>query len=270
MTVGIVVGGTRLKRGALGGASQGLRWLHIQTMNSTDRLILDYLNNILPVHPKVEFNTQGERPKGLFAEFRLEGFKNATKIVNIHPKIGTVWSEVSCKAYEINDGRHYLDLIIALYDESIVLWLDDETDDRDFTSFVRREKLWSWLGTSVNNLIELLLESKLSYLGQPQLIHNIADIPQVPEDDWTWVLANMKGAQKEFDAYKERQERVTPLIRPPEIIRDSNEVSDLRFCIWTKVLGRVYDIHCSFGPSNPFVYKGILLAEWVGRGFAPR
>lgn len=244
-------------------------------MDSTERLILQYLHNILPVHPKIPFNEPNERPRGLFAEFRLEGFKDATKVVNIRPLVESFWTEISCKVYRINNGHHYLWLIIALYDEGIVLWLDNEADDRDFALFARREKLWSWLGASVDNFIELLLQSKLSYLGQPRLLRDVADIPLFPEDMWNWQLPTDNDVQREnrrkaHDAHEERLRHVTPLIQPPAIIQNSDGAFDLRFCIWTKVLGRVYDIHCSLGPSRPFTYKGFLLAEWVGKGFAPR
>ncbi len=238
-------------------------------MDSTNRLILQYLQNIQPVHSKIPFDAPSERPRGIFAEFRLDGLENMTDILNVHPKVGAIWSEISCKVYEINFGHHYLWLIIALYDEGIVLWLDNEANDRDFAMFARREQLWSWPDTSINNFIELLLQSKLSYLGQPQLIQSVVDIP---ENWWVWPTNNTQKEhlQKAYAAHKERLQLVTPLIRPPELTRDSDGVFDLRFCIWTKVLGRVYDIHCSLGPSHPFDFRGMLLAEWVGRGFAPR
>lgn len=227
----------------------------------------------MPVHLKIPFDASGERPKGLFAEYRLVGFENATKIWNISPKVETIWSGVSCKVYEINDSYFYLGLIIALYDEGIVLWLDDEADDRDFAMFTQREKLWSWLDTSANNFIELLLQSKLAYLGQPQLIHSIVDIPPFPEDLWSPPHASntqKEIGKREHAAYEERLRHVTPLIQPPAIIQNSDGAFDLQFCIWTKVLGGVYDIHCSLGPSKPFTYKGFLLADSVGRGYAPR
>jgi hypothetical protein len=170
--------------------------------------------------------------------------------------------------------------VVAHYDDGTILWLDDHLDDADFSGFVQRERLAEWLPDHLNEILELLLETKFYFLGWPQLIHSVSDIPLIPErytshltdpkDDY---LLSSLDQQKALESLREADRRLASVadqIRAPESIRLEDGSTRLIFYIWTKILGKVVRLDTYFGVDNSFKYEAAQLTEQVGYFTVPR
>ncbi len=232
--------------------------------SSMRRLFADFFRRRYDLHPQAHAPIDESRVRGWFEEYRVETFRSERFPLL---RTGDLWSRLSGKVYDLTHFQ--LMVILVLYDDDTILWLDDHSDDADFEEFIRRERLPEWLPGQIDELVQLLIETKFSYLGRPQLIRNVSEIPKLTEREKSWQAESKAG----LEALQEEEKRlasVTNQIQSPACTSQPDGTFRLGFCIWTKILGKVINIACTFGPDHRFSYEAVLLTEHVGRSFVPR
>jgi hypothetical protein len=215
---------------------------------------------------------------GYFNDLRVREFAKFASTHRATQLSGTLWIGLSGKVYRLTQDWMYV--VLARYDDGTILWLDDHLDDHDFDSFARREYLADWLPDRLNDMLELLLETKFYFLGWPQLIRAVSEIPVIPEkyigwlkgpkdDRWSSILDQQKGLESLRQA-NDRLASVADQIRIPECVRLENGNIRLSFYVWTKILGNVVRIDSFFGTDSSFGYEFALLTKQVGFFTVPR
>ena len=216
--------------------------------------------------PEVRLHSPEPLPRGWLEEVRAEIFQVAT-LGDVSLLSERLWSGLSGKVYKILYGE--LSVILAHYNDGTILWLDDHSSDSDFQNFVRRERLLEWLPHQVDRLVNLLIETKLNFLGKPQLVNNVMEVPLMPESQKA-LWAGNEQVQEVLLEQENRLADISDRVRPPMLTADLTGGFQLNFYIWTKILGKVINIHCFFGPGNTFRYRGVQLTQFVGRYLVPR
>lgn len=199
--------------------------------------------------------------KGWLEEARADAFSSLIP-EQISLKEGSLWSEFSAKAFRIHHIG-FLSVVLAYYDGTI-LWLDDHESNDDFEAFVKNERLWTWLPERRDDLIALLLEAKLSYLGLPQLINTAADIPTISRS------AGSPEEEQYLIEIQQNYERAANKIVPPNVFIGDDQIFNLNFFIWTAIMGRIIHARFKIGKDGLFQYQGDELTKEAGRFFVPR
>jgi hypothetical protein len=189
---------------------------------------------------------------GWLEHVRIHSFQQILE-ANVTLQKGRYWDLLTGKVYVVFD--FYLTAVLALYPDETILWLDHHANNSNYEVFMRRENLLGWYPERKDQLIQLLVETKFNFLGQPQLIRSAVEIPETDNKN--------TGAQKRLTA-------VIPKLFSPMYTKKLDGNVQLKFCIWTRISGRVFAVTCSLGPENTFSYSGELLAEGTGNYFTPR
>lgn len=218
--------------------------------------------------PIVSEKTQGfNRPVGWLQEFRADAF-GESDFGDLFLKEGSFWSKIRAKIYSL-ESIGELSAILAYYDDGTVLWLDDHSSDRDFELFVDNERLWKWLPERKDYLIALLLETKLNYLGRPQLINTVSEIPSFSEQEIVSWFGDPRAQNQMVEAQR-KLEGVSEKIIPPVLLAEPNGIFELIFFVWTKIMGRLVQVRFKFGQNSVFLFEGDELVKMVGRFIVPR
>jgi hypothetical protein len=234
-------------------------------MNVEKTIFADFFKRQLETRPEVQLPASSG-VRGFMEEFRAEVFQALDYEAHELEK-ASLGTRLSSKIYVIMTS--HLSVKLALYWNGTILWLDDHSSDSDFIEFVRREDLISWLPERVHELLELLIETKFSFMGWPQLITSVSDINGMPDQ--------VRGAMSELgeewlqslsDA-DERLSDVADLIHPPTWIQEESGEFILRFCVWTKINGNVVEINCFLGGNSLFRYESAQLTHSVGFYIVP-
>lgn len=205
--------------------------------------------------------------KGWLEEIRAEAF-SAPDFGDVSIKEGDVWSQLTAKIYSV-ESIGFLSAVLAYYDDNTIFWLDDHSSSGDFKAFVQNERLWTWLPEQKQDLIGLLLETKLNYFGCPRLINSVSDIPSFSKQELEqWSVD--PSAQSEMTDAQQRVESVSERIAPPSLLVGHNQVFELSFFVWTKILGRIISARFEFGQDGLFLFEDNELVKMVGRFLVPR
>jgi hypothetical protein len=177
-------------------------------------------------------------------------------------KTGAVWSDLTgyvVKLYRI--GSMVTSVVVAFYGDSDILWLDCLSDDADFETFIRRERLVDWLPYRLEDVVELLIETKFNFLLLPRLVRTAAEIPPLKAG----YRSALEKQTPEFVAAMDRRfEGLVGQIQPPRCIQHPDGVFRLGFYVWTIVLGKVIKVDCLLGPGCSFGYEVAQLTDQVG------
>jgi len=213
-------------------------------------------------------NVRLNQPIGWFEELRTETF-GTPNIGDISVKEVTDWSKLNAKIYTIHSIGQ-ISVVLAYYEDGTIFWLDDHSSDEDFEAFVRKERIWAWLPAQKENLVSLLIETKLNYLGRPQLINNISDIPSFTKQDLE-LWAEDPHAQSELIESQQKLKSVSEKITPPNnVLVKYESVFELTFFVWTKIMGKIVHAQFEFGQDGLFRYQGTEIVKLVGRFLVPR
>lgn len=210
---------------------------------------------------------QANRPKGWFEEIRTKAF-GSPNFGDMVLKEGPTWTGISAKVYNIH-AIGPLSVILAYYDDGTVIWLDDHFSDDDFKLFVKKEHLWTWLPERKEDLIALLIETKLNYLGRPQLINTISEIPSFSIKEMeSWLVD--PHAQNQLVEAQQKLKHVSEKIIPPILLVEPNGIFELTLFVWTKIMGKLVHVRFKFGQDGLFLFEGDELVKMVGRFIVPR
>lgn len=147
-------------------------------MSNEQQMFANFFRKRFETHSEAQFVARRPQPRGWFEELKLEAFQ--TPYLPLL-RTGALWSRLSGRVYEI--GHFQLSVVLALYDDGTILWLDDHSSDTDFEVFIGREHLVTWLPYEVDDFLNLLTQTKFNYLGEPQLVRSILEIPKLTEQE---------------------------------------------------------------------------------------
>jgi hypothetical protein len=181
---------------------------------------------------------------------------------------GRLWSELSGQVFKMHRTDHRsVSVVVALYDERDILWLDCLSRGPDFETFVRRERLTGWLPHRLEDFVELLTKTKLHILLMPRMVRSISEIPPLTARH----RSTLASQEPEFLAgMDERLAGLAGQIQPPECVSDPDGTFRLVFYLWTEILGKVIRSECSLGPGCSFTCRATQLTEEVGMFIPPR
>ena len=225
----------------------------------------DYFKKQWMSRPEVQLSAQ-RGVRGWSEEFRADIFQN----VGYPSKKweSPLGSQFSASIYTII--APHLSVVLALYNDNTLLWLDDHSSDTDFAEFIRRENLLLWLPNQLDKFVELLVETKFNFLGWPQFLSKASDIDKVPDEiKDKQSLFGHQHMEAMLDAEK-RIDEIMGIIHPPTLDEYEEGEFRLQFYIWTKLFGRVIKLTCFLGGDDLFSYEGIQLAHDVGFNTIPR
>jgi hypothetical protein len=173
------------------------------------------------------------------------------------------WSGLTGNIYEFVGG-HPFSIILANYEDGTLLWLDDHLNDTDFEVFFHRERLSTWISDRTNELLNLLVATKLNYLANPKLIRTASDIPTLTELEKKEYRSSTTGG-KELLLLEENLTSVANTIEPPSYFWGNDGIGHLRFFVWTQIYGLVLEINCHFDQSTFFSHQAEMIASSVGK-----
>ncbi len=205
--------------------------------------------------------------RGWLEEARAEMFQSGVFFSLLQKEL---YSTIQGNVYRIDfRGHGILCAILAYYeDENELLWLDDHNTNIDFTKFVSRENLLHWLPNNVNKFAKLFVETKLNYLGEPKIVHNVSQIMRAEKE-----IKRIKSCgshwQKELQEEERRLDKIAPLLHSPTVTI-IDETFRLDFYLWTAILGRVIHIHSTIDTNGYISFSGNQLTDTVGNWFVPR
>jgi len=216
--------------------------------------------------PQVRQPACGARPPGYFEAYRAESFQwlNPHDVIR---RTGEPWSKLGCSVYLIS--HRDLSAVLAVYGPGTILWLDDHSDDSDFQEFARREGLSAWLPDRPHDLASLLCATKLNYLGEPRLLQDASDIPAVSQEE----KASWASDPKALDTLARQEKQLKDAagqIAPLSCVPRPDGACDLTLWVWTRLLGRLIYLHCSFDQAGCFSFGGTQRTAQVGKFLVPR
>jgi|GEM_PF-6465443 len=144
----------------------------------------------------------------------------------------------------------FLYAIVALM-PSGVLWLDNHYDEADLITLLNEHVDIFTLTNEPHNIIQLIIQTKLDYLGHPHLITSIDDIPPSPYDSHKWWT----------------RRKIRQFITSPSVSQNAHYY-EISFCIWTEILSRILRIKCRLS-TNIFKYQSEKLIVDYGDGRFP-
>ncbi len=155
---------------------------------------------------------------------------------------------------------------IAASDE--ILWLDNHLNNQDFEKFLILEEFLKLLPTQPTEFATLFTELKLSYLGRPKLItkaSQIAPSKERYEKLWSYSEAWQQKLLEDAKLIEELDDRIFPPRCNP-----AEEGYSLTFFVWTKILGRLFQVEGEINHSGTVQYSLTLLVNGIGDAFTPR
>ncbi len=159
--------------------------------------------------------------------------------------------------------------IIGYYpQENKVLWLDHHRNNEDFNKFALQENLCTWLPNNVDNFVDLLIQTKFHFLGEPFYIKAATDIPILPVVFRNHILSSEEGV-KEITRRENLFKEISTKMHPPKCSK-KNRFFFINFYVWTRICGRIINISCSIGSDGIFSYQGNELGEGLGHFYVPR
>lgn len=203
---------------------------------------------------------------GIFAENRETAFV-LTSYLPYRLDDSSLWSEISGVLYKTQVSPH-ASVVLAHYDDGTILWLDYHLDDGDFSEFVYREKLKEWIPNRVEMLVSLLIETKLNYLGCPRLISDVSQIPKLSKRVEEY-LSTTEENTRSLNESKHLLNSLVNYIAPPNIKKNTSN-HQIRFYVWTQLLGQVFEIDFFFMRNELIIYECKQLAKLVGHYTIPR
>lgn len=160
------------------------------------------------------------------------------------------------------DQARLLSIVVAVYPDEAVLWLDGLSDE-DFSTFWNMERLTDWIADRFDKLLNLLILTRLNYLGFPRVINQVDDIPVLETSSDSTELLELAHRQAEQLA------GIKYLVDPPKFTQTHSSLS-LSFLVWTSLYGRLIRIHCSYDANLNFSHKSNRLFEQLGDYHLPR
>ncbi len=207
------------------------------------------------------------RPRGFFEQLRATTFQSTRYDPRLIKVDQPLWSKLSGNLYTIVD--HHLSVVLAQYEDGTVLWLDDHSSDSDFEVFTIREDLSNLLPGQAEEVSDLIARTKFNFLGWPHLIRQVSDIAEIPKNTKRMINAQSKEHKQVLADKESRLLAVASQIHPPTCLNEGNRVH-LKFYIWTKLMGNLFEVNCAFGPSLTFTYEAVELVDSVGFYVNPR
>lgn len=204
--------------------------------------------------------------RGWAEETRLIGFE-PQDIRHIIMQEDPPYSRLLASVFKVTTV-YDLTLIMAIYKDGTILWLDDHSDDEDYKLFISREALLDWLPEKINEYSSLFIETKLNFLGEPRLISSITDIPPKAEHvvkEWT-ESPEGRELSKQYD---NSLNKLIKLIYPPKLTISSDGLFSISLFVWTRIIGFVYHIQIDV-TQNVLRYNGLRIEEGIGHYFVPR
>lgn len=226
-------------------------------MDAIEQKISEYLLNQAINDPNI---SQLHEPRGWLENSRFAILKSFSQ-EDINLLDENLFSKLSPKIYMIS--MITVSAIFAYYPNGTVLWLDNHANNRDFTTFVQKEKLVNWLPAHPNDLAYVLVRLKFNFLGWPKLVQSKSDVTHISE------LRISHITSEEIASWEYTLDKINGSIQPPKIIEITRDSITLSFFIWTTILGRLFEINCSLKTNGEFEYKANLLASEIGDYFAP-
>jgi hypothetical protein len=170
---------------------------------------------------------------------------------------GGIWDRLQTAVYTVSTDSP-LEAVVGIAPDGTVLWLDDEMQDDDFSTFVRDERLAGWMPERVEDLITLLIATKCAYLMLPRLVMSSEDIPYGTPH----FQAMLSPEERAEDAARRRA--VAPLVHPPRWMHRDDGAFQLDACVWTPIVGRLFAISWGLNATGLISYTGVQLAQQVG------
>jgi|GEM_PF-2638457 len=220
------------------------------------------------------FKSRSDDPKlslpssmgGWFEQARASTFRSLYA-ENIKQKTEDHYAGLTAAIYEVFSSG--IVAIIALYPDETILWLDDHSTVSPYQAFVSREQLVQWLPHRINELAQLIVETRFNFLGMPRLLHSTTNIMHRSEE------RNERLAQSEVgrETLLYNQTKCVELadrIIPPRLHSAFDEEITLTFFLWARIRGKVFEVQCVLGSAETFSYTAIELADWFGDFHLPR
>lgn len=158
--------------------------------------------------------------------------------------------------------------ILAFYGDDI-LWLDQPFRNTDYSVFVDRENLLTWISSRFMELSCLIVETKFAFLFHPILIEKTSDIPRFPiEKQLRSKLELTEDEMSMFESLRESEAKLMSVahrITPPTLETTPAGHRILTLSAWTRKMGMLFNLECRFEEDNSFDYSGSRIAEFVGR-----
>ena len=150
---------------------------------------------------------------------------------------------------------------MAFYKDGKILWLDDHSNDEDYSEFLQRETIVISDASVIANFVGA---TKFAYLPRGlkgRVIGNSEDIPRFPEH-----LRQIYGEQLAKDEQSILE--IAAQIHPP-ILTTEDEATHLNFYYWSQDFGVIYKLLCKFEGSK-FDWEGEMIATLIGDAFVQR
>jgi len=218
--------------------------------------------------PAVDQPAPGGRLSGWLEWTRAEAFQTLSPFDQTLRK-GEPWSSLQAKVFVV--AQRSLSAVLAVYGPSEILWLDDHTDEADFSEFVRREALLGWLPERGVEFARLLCDTRMNYLGSPALVQSTMDVPAYSESD----KADYQGAgmDETLAIVLDSERRLAELadhLRPVAVTSGKDGAAHLDCNLWTRIMGRLIHLALDLETDGGCRFAGEELARFVGKGYVPR
>ncbi len=218
--------------------------------------------------PAVDQPAPDGRIPGWLEWLRAENFQTLTPSDPVL-QVGEPWSSFQAQIFVI--AQRSLSAILAVYGPTEILWLDDHSDEEDFSQFVGRENLRRWLSDRKDEFARLVCGTKLNYLGHPRLVQSPAEVPGYSEADKAGYQSAGMAETLEIVLDSERRlASVVDRIHPVTVTENPNGVAQLACNLWTPIMGRLIRVEAWIDPDGACRLEGEELARFVGKGYVPR
>jgi hypothetical protein len=227
-------------------------------------------NNFFKERSESRQEVQSQKPeqpygfRGMFREMIFQSDDYEPQPLKVDRPL---WSKFSASIYTIEVA--HLSVILARYADGTILWLDDHASDSDFETFVRRERLSSWLPDQVEEMLDFLVRTKFNFMGWPRLVRSASDIPVLSDPVKNAVSAYSKEGEGLIIEAERRLADVTNRIGPPMCVGNQDKGFQLKFYIWTKIAGSIIEVNCFFGPDLSFRHEAVRLMNAIGAYVIP-
>lgn len=214
-------------------------------LHQINQMIQGYFEYLHKSHSEV--NRQGILT-GWLEDIRARVFQNS-----IAENMETIHSieSINLRIPMIRFYHNSFIVILAIHDDT-VLWLDNHVNNDDYSKYMVTERLFERLPQNASSYAQCIIESKLTYLGEPRIIGNIDELP---------ATESLKSKRTKSDTIQ-KLESIAKYITPPVMIADSTTLL-LVFCIWTRIRGNVFKVKCTWDGTK-FNYSGQNLMKEIG------
>ena len=204
--------------------------------------------------PTVDQPAPGGRLAGWLEWLRAENFQT---LAPSDPMLreGEPWSSFQAQIFLV--AQRSLSAILAVYGPTDILWLDDHTDETDFSQFVGRENLRRWPAERSDEFARLICETRFNYLGHPHLVESPADVPDYSESDKTgYQTAGMAETLEIVLDSERRLASVADRIRPVAVTQNPNGAVQLVCSLWTPIMGRLIRLEARIDADGACTFEG--------------